>query len=204
MKKIIMVGTACLALLFCSGAALAGQAVNGVGGFILGENIEKYKNNTKMDSSMPIRYLESVREVEIKNAPDFRSGLIAYGSCAEKGKILRVKLKYADSSRKFFELLMKKYKERYGEPTEWKGDSFGVVITWKWSLTNDQGEKVSLIIQHNLLDVEEKVGNVVKLTLSDRLDKEIECFNKIESEPREVQQPQVDQDRLDWSRLLPN
>ena len=208
MKRYILISAICLTLLFLSGPAMAKKAAiettaNGVGGFILGDAIDNYQDVIRMNTSMPIRYLESVHEVEIQGIPEFKSGLIAYGSCVEKGKIIRIKLKYADSSRKFFELLMKKFKERFGEPTEWKGDSFGVVITWKWSIKNDKGEKISLIIQHNLLDTEEKVGNVVKMTLTQAMDEEIECYKKADPRVREKKRKSLPSP-IDWDKLLPH
>ena len=36
--------------------------------------------------------------------------------------------------------------KRYGEPKEWRGNAFGTLRTWKWSLKSADGQPVSLIL----------------------------------------------------------
>ena len=38
------------------------------------------------------------------------------------------------------------------------------------------GQRISLTLQHNESDEDEKIGNAVKLTLSDLVENEIDCF----------------------------
>ena len=49
--------------------------------------------------------MESIREVEIKPIKGFKSGLIAYGTCAAQNRVVRIKLKYSDDTKAFYQKL---------------------------------------------------------------------------------------------------
>jgi hypothetical protein len=102
--------------------------------------------------------------------------MITYGLCDRPNKILKVKLKFADSSKKNYKKLLKRYKKQLGEPHEYKGDAFRTMIAWKWSFSNNQNEKISLILQYNEMNADEKIGVAVKLTLTSQIEKERACF----------------------------
>jgi len=176
MKKINFIVMILLLLTF-SGTCFA-EPPTRVAGFVLGGNISDFKDRILMDTAMPIRYREYLKEVEIKNTEGFKSGLIWYGTCIEPNRIIRIKLKYADSSKSFYKKLLKKFKQRYEEPSEWRGDPFHVVIAWKWSFVDDSGDHISMILQHNTMDGEEKMGNALKLTLTDEIEREARCHEK--------------------------
>ena len=131
------------------------DAPNQVGGFVLGQDIKKFEDRVIMDTALPVRYAENFKEVEIKFTKGFKSGLIGYGTCEQPGHIVRIKLKYADSSKKFYKKLLKRFKQRFGEPDEYRGDPFKIVDAWKWSFTNQQNQSISLTLQHNTKDEEE-------------------------------------------------
>ena len=102
--------------------------------------------------------------------------MIAYATCAAPGQIARIKLKYKDSSKAFFEKLIKKIKKKYGEPDQYRGDPFHILISWKWSFVDDDGNRISLTVQHNSMDTEEKMGNAIKLTSSNLIEEDQRCF----------------------------
>jgi hypothetical protein len=162
MKKRVVIAVAVI-LLWVPGMALA-ETPNQVGGFVLDQDIKKFEDRVIMDTTLPVRYAENIEEVEIKFTQGFKSGLIAYGTCDQPGHIVRIKLKYADSGKKFYKDLLKQFKKRFGEPDEYRGDAFKIVDAWKWSFVNQQNHKISLILQHNSKDEQEKIGNSVKLT----------------------------------------
>jgi hypothetical protein len=166
-----------MVVFFFPGVCLA-QVPHQVGGFTLGTNIADSKDRVKMETALPIRYNTFLHEVEIKPREGFKSGLIAYGTCAEPGRIVRIKLKYADSSKQFYEALLKHFKKKFGEPIEYRGDPFQVVIAWKWSFVDKNDKRISLTLMHNSRDEEEKMGNAVKLTLHNLIEKERRCFEK--------------------------
>jgi len=178
------------------------QAPHEIGGFILGKDIQAYKDDLVSASDMPIRYLDSIHEVEIKPVPGFKSGLITYGTCLHKDRILRIRLKYDDSSKKFYDELLKRFKERFGEPVEWRGDPFHIVINWKWSFIDKDNHSISLQLQHNIQDVEEKIGNTVKLSLPQAIEAEDRCFEKA-SGSADAGQPSPSGAAPDWNSLIP-
>ena len=182
MKK---TGILCLGLTICLVTGVwAAQVPYQVGGFTLGKAISEHPDLLKMETALPIRYMEYIKEVEISDIPGFKSGLIGYGDCFKPGRIVRIKLKYSDSSKKFFNSLLKHFKERFGEPEEWRGDPFHMVVAWKWSFIDSKNNRISLTLQHNTKDEEEKIGNAVKLTMTNFLDEEQNCFEKKHPESR--------------------
>lgn len=185
------------------------DAPNEVAGFILGESIEKFKDRIKSDSRMCIRYQDYLQEVEVRMCPAFKSGLICIASCDRINQIVRIKLKYRDASKDFYNTLLKRFKNKYGEPNKWKGDAFGVMVAWKWSFLNSKREKISLILQHNSQDENLKMGNVVKIANTTLIENEKQCFlkkkqentknmlDKKELEPLNLSDPEI------WEYIIP-
>ena len=161
--------------LWGAGICLAGEAPHQVGVFVLNRNIADFKDYVIMETALPIRHMEDIEEVEIKPIKGFKSGLIAYGTCAAPGHIVRIKLKYRDSSKVFFENLFKQIKKKYGEPDEYRGDPFHILIAWKWSFTDKEDNRISLTLQHNSQDAEEKKGNAIKLTMTNLIEEDQRC-----------------------------
>ncbi len=176
MKKYILFLTGTI-IVFLPVICLA-QTPHEIAGFVLGENISDYKDRLRMETNLPIRHMEFLHEVEAKKIDGFKSGLIGYGTCKTPGRILRIKLKYADSSKKFYDALLKRFQARFGKPTEWQGDPFHIVINWKWSFTDKKNNKISLHLQHNTKDMEEKLGNSVKLSMTSAIKAERLCYQK--------------------------
>jgi hypothetical protein len=187
--------------------ALAGPP-RGIAGFTLGDDLTKYQQRILSDTALPVRYAESITEVEVKVGSGFKTGIVAYGSCAYPEKILRLKFKYIDDSRDFFEELVRRLKMRYGEKAEWRGDPFQNVLAWKWSFRDANGRNLSLIVQHNRRDTDEKIGNTIKLAWMDAIEKEQLCFNKNHPQDR---RPKTSHgrgteagDHEAWEMLMPN
>lgn len=173
-----------LLLIWLPGPALAG-APHQLGGFGLNQNIKGYEDRVIMDTALPVRYAENIEEVEVMPSEGFKSGLIAYGTCSKPGHIVRIKLKYADASKQFFNDLLKQFKKRFGEPDEYRGDPFQVVIAWKWSFVDEQNHKISLVLQHNVMDEDEKIGNAVKMTDTTLMEEDLQCFKLKKLDHRE-------------------
>ena len=195
-----------MAFFLFSSISLA-QVPHQVAGFTLGRDISKYTEMVKMDTALPIRHMEYLKEVEIKEMEGFKNGFISYGTCARPGRIVRIKLKYADTTKKFYNKLLELFKERFGEPTEWRGDAFHVVIAWKWSFTDRENNHISLILQHNTKDQEEKRGNAVKLTVWNLIEEERICFEKkysaFQKKPREHANGKRGRGPVNWDLLVP-
>ena len=189
---------------FLYGVCMA-QAPHEAGGFTLGDNITNYEKRIRMDTALPIRYMEWINEVEINPTDGLKSGLIWYGTCASPGKILRIMLKYIDSSKDFYEKLLSLCKKRFGEPDEWRGDSFHIVIAWKWNSIDNEGNRIGLIVQHNSKDSDERIGNSIKLSIGNLMDDEAECYWKKNPEKNEDTSKIIKKslEELNWDMLIP-
>jgi len=205
MDKKLLLGLM-LVPLFLPAVALA-EAPHQVGPFVLNRDINDFKDYVIMETALPIRYMENIQEVEIKPIEGFKSGLIAYGSCAAPNHIVRIKLKYEDSSKKFFEKILQQVKKRFGDPDEYRGDPFHIVIGWKWSFVDNDNQKISLILQHNTLDEDENKGNTVKMTMTDLIEKDRICYNEKALDQREMQRRRkwdaVATGLAGWDRFVP-
>jgi len=175
MKKRLIFITS-LAFFWVAGICLASEAPHQVSVFVLNRDIADFKDYVIMETALPIRHMENIEEVEIKPIKGIKSGLIAYATCTAPGHIVRIKLKYEDSSKKFFENLFKQIKKKYSEPEEYRGDPFHILIAWKWSFIDTEGNHISLTLQHNAEDAEEKMGNAVKLTMTNLIEDDQRCY----------------------------
>lgn len=167
-----------------------------IGGFKLGADITDYP---EIESS---NYL---REVVINDWYGFRKGIIAYGTCAYPGQIVKIRLKYEDKSKKFYDELLSRFKKKYGKPTEWKGDAFGILYVWKWRFIDQHNRRVNLILQHNLQNDDETIGNEVKLSYPERLEEERLCFIEFCDENKTEEQKALIKERMkaDWEYMIP-
>lgn len=195
-----------LLLLFAPGMIRA-EAPHQVGEFVLDRNIEDYKDRVIMDTSLPVRYAENMEEVEIKFTEGFKSGLIAYGTCARPGHIVRIKLKYTDSSKDFYKDLLKRFKKRFGEPVEYRGDPFHIFVAWKWSFVDKQNHRISLTLQHNSMDAEGKKGNAVKITNTTLIEEDALCYKRKLLDQREKLRQRkweaVNPESTGWDLFIP-
>ena len=164
---------------------LAADTPSKIGPFALNHNIADFKDYVIMETALPIRHMENIEEVETKPIQGFKSGLIAYATCSAPGHIVRIKLKYLDSSKKFYENLLKQIKKRFGDPTEYRGDPFHIVIGWKWSFVDKDNQRISLNLQHNARDREAKEGNSIKLTMTNLIEEDNLCYQNNELNHRE-------------------
>lgn len=143
----VLAGVALSGLLVAAPAA----AVDGpmeLAGIRLGRTVEELGGKLASVTIDHTPQRPSLGIVPVAPVPGFRSGYVDVGLCATPGRVVRLKMNYADESLGFFNKLMAALKKRYGEPTEWRGNAFGTLRTWKWSLHAAGGEPVSLILMH--------------------------------------------------------
>ena len=195
-----------LIILLTYGTCLA-DAPHQVGPFVLNKDIAEYKDYVIMETALPIRHMENIEEVETKPIEGFKSGIIAYTTCTAPGHIVRIKLKYIDSSKKFYEELLKRIKKQFGDPSEYRGDPFHILVAWKWSFVDKDNNKISLTIQHNTMDAEEKKGNSIKLTMTNLIEKDRLCYKEKALDQREKMRQRKWQlmvpELKGWDRFLP-
>ena len=178
------------------------DAPHEIGGIELGAQIDVFRKRIIPGSELPLRYLESLKEVEVRKTPGFKTGLVYYGTCETPSRILRIEFKYIDSSKKFYEELLKRFKRDLGEPDEWRGDPFHIVEGWKWKFVDKNGNDISLILKHNNRNEEKKEGNYIKMTMWNLMQKEIRCF---QDSPETVDETagETAKGEIDWNLLVP-
>ncbi len=188
--------------------AYADKAPHQIAGFVLGENISRYESQLNTKNTWPLRYQEYLTEVDLNDVAGYSNGTLMYGTCAQPGTIVCIKLKYAGSDRRFFEELLARYKEKFGDPDEWRGDPFQVIIAWKWSLKDSKGHNISLILQHSM-DEDSRPDNSVKLTDMTLLDGERACNERQHPERAEQRKqpsksaPRGHREPVDYQRFIP-
>jgi len=167
-----------------------------IGGFKLGDFITDYPQ---------IEYSDYLKEVVVNDWHGFRKGIISYGTCAYPGQIVKIRMKYQNSSKAFYHELLKKFKSRYGKPNEWKGDAFGVLYVWKWQFVDEHDRRVSMILQHNLQNDNENVGNMVKLSFPEMMNEERFCVINYFEKNKTAEEKETIKQRMkpDWDFMLP-
>jgi hypothetical protein len=206
MGKIVRCVIVVSCLLF-PGLSLA-EAPQQIAGIKLGANIDQYKDILQMDTALPVRHMEYLTEVEVKSSFEgYRSGYIFYGNCDKPGRIVKVKLKYARDDQEFFNDILKEFKRKFGEPDQYRGDAFRAFVAWKWSFTDKDKNKISLILQHNSSDVEEYTrGNSVKLSVTSLIEKETMCYEQKNPETKQAASGKASKkpgDQIDYGRFIP-
>ena len=180
-------------LLFFPGAVSAIEVPQEIGGFRLGEDITEYSD---------IEYSNYLKDVVVTDWHGFRKGIISYGICASPGKIVKISMKYEDSSKDFYETLLKKFKKKFGKPAIWGGDAFGILSKWKWVFNDENNRRVNLILQHNLKNHNENIGNIVKLYYPEREKEERLCFIE-QCEINKSAEQALERKEMNWDYLIP-
>lgn len=196
MKILPVVAIILTSLLGLASASAAPKAPTEIGGFKLGDSISDYAD---------IEYSDYLREVVVNDWYGFRKGIISYGTCANPGQIVSMRMKYEDPSKEFYDELLGKYKLKYGKPHEWNGDAFGVVYIWRWRFIDEDNRRVSLLLQHNLQNDKENVGNMVKLSYPELIEEERLCFIDFCEANKTAQQREKIEQRMkpDWDYMIP-
>ncbi|MFZ5811287.1 MAG: hypothetical protein ACOY4F_04530 [Thermodesulfobacteriota bacterium] len=165
-----------LLLLTCAPALAQSPPPASLGGFDLGEDAARFGRHLTPGKAKPLEDAPYLMRRNIKRSGAFRGGYILTGTCAAPGRVIRIKLKYADGSEEFFRRLCGALMDRYGLPAEYKGDLEGLVLGNKWSFTNERGESVSLMVQHSEAEgLDHDKGNTIKLTNWGLVDSERTC-----------------------------
>ena len=196
MKYLLIILCTFMAFGTYAGIATAQNVPHEVGGFALGSDVSEYPD------AMHSNYL---KEMVVTDWHGFRKGVISYGICKYSNKILKIDLKYEDSTKEYFQRLLGDFKKRYGQPQEWKGDSFGILHIWKWHFEDSEKRKISLILQHNLRDPNENIGNMVKLSYPALMEEERLCFNQMcEAKKSDTNKERLEElKKPDWQYLIP-
>ena len=154
----------------------AADGPDSLAGIKLGQTVEEQAGklmSAEADRAFHRPYLGVMPVAALKG---YRSGYVDYGLCAAKGRVVRIKMNYADDSLQFFDRILEALKKRYGEPKEWRGNAFGTLRTWKWSLKSKDVGPVSLILMHYVGDDGAFTdGNSIRIAATDLVRAEEVC-----------------------------
>ena len=186
----------------------AAEAPQQIAGIRLGAPVEQYRDLLRMDSALPVRHMEYLSEITMQPSVEgYQSGYIFVGNCEKPGRITKIKLKYERDDKAFFDELVQRFKHKFGEPDQYRGDAFRAFIAWKWSFKDKDNNKISLILQHNSADVEEYTqGNAVKLSATSFIEQEASCHERKNPEPKRSRVDKGEKkplSQLDFQRFVP-
>lgn len=176
MKKLLI---ACIILVGVAiTAAHAKDVPQTIAGITLGSDFTQYQKLCRMDF-----YGTNSDIIFLKNAPikynaisGIRGGDLYVTTCANPGKVVRVKLKFIDRGKRLFDRLLKEYSDRFGDPDNYKGDAFRNVIVWEWIIQNGDDE-CNLTLTYSI-DPEFRPGVTIKFTDVDMLRRDYKCYLK--------------------------
>lgn len=202
----VLLAVALALALACPGASLAREtyeAPRELAGLRLGADIKDVAGRIEMspvDIDLDRRYL-STRA--LKPLPGFRSGYVTSGMCGQPGRIMRIKMNYDDDSMGFYEKLLAELKKRCGEPKQWRGNPFGTLRIWKWSVKGGELGDVSIILQHySGEDDTFTKGNSIRIAATSLLDQEYACWRDKHPEEK-ITKPSPPAKELDLEYFLP-
>ncbi|WP_285907369.1 hypothetical protein [Pseudodesulfovibrio pelocollis] len=164
-----------LAMMLAATPCLAGELPLTLAGFTLGQDMARYEQHCE-GPALIIPDIPFLTEMNLSPdaVPGIRGGSLTHGNCLGERKLLRVKLKFHETSQKFFNELVKEYTARFGKPGSYQGDAFRNVIAWQWDFSSD-GQAMSVMVMWSR-DKEMRPGVSIKMTLESGVQAEYECF----------------------------
>ncbi|WP_027720932.1 hypothetical protein [Maridesulfovibrio zosterae] len=185
MKRLILISTILTVTLLAQISSAAQNAPESIAGITIGNNISTIHSLLQMDSASSAWQEDYLKRIEIKDMEGYKGGYVVIGACKRKNIILRMKLKYADESTSFFNQIYGKLEKRFGTPNDWRGNPFGTLKVWKWSLSDAEGN-ISLILQHFHGDDDSITqGNSIRLSRPTWIEEERACWDKTNVTPKE-------------------
>lgn len=157
----------------------SGPAPVSVAGFRLGDDISRYQALCDVEQGRAIPdapfLLEACLYPQALNG--IRGGSLIYGSCANPGKVMGVKIKFAEMSKRLFKNLLGRYTKRFGDPTAYKGDPQRSVVAWEWDISGSEGRHVKVLLMYST-DPATRPGVSIQMTDHSLLELEFTCYRK--------------------------
>lgn len=189
MKRLAVIILVMAGFLSASPCFAAQNAPESIAGITIGNNVSSIRSLLDMDSAAAPWQEEYIKRIKIRDMEGYNGGYVVTGNCNRMDIILRMKLKYADSSLDFFNKLYSKLEKRFGQPNDWRGNPFGTLKVWKWSLKDSKGN-ISLIVQHFSGDDDSITkGNSIRLSRPGWIKEEAKCWDVKHPEPAQVPIP---------------
>ena len=155
------------------------QAPSSLAGFELGADKDKYTQKLDLDRVNPAPDEVFLEEIPLLThaIPGVRIGYLYFGRCEKPGQLIRIKLKFDDNTKGFFDQMLDLYSKAWGNPASYRGDPFQNHVSWKWSFKRQDGERVSLVLSYSR-DPQDRFGNMVKMSLRNAWNQEKDCWDQ--------------------------
>ncbi|MHC1789703.1 hypothetical protein [Solidesulfovibrio sp.] len=201
--RLVLAGVLGLCVVAAARAVPAAGTPDSLAGITLGRTVEEQADRlmaAQADRAFHRPYLGVMPVAALKG---YRSGYVDYGLCTGANRVVRIKMNYADDSLEFFTRILEALKKRFGEPKEWRGNAFGTLRTWKWSLKSKAGGPVSLILMHYAgEDGAFTDGNSIRIAATDLVREEEACHEAAATGKKDAAGPGdgsgLDELGLDW------
>jgi len=168
-----------LCLLATAAAVRAADPPATLAGIGLGDEAKQHHKRIRLNKPRPMEAAPWLQRLPVTGDKYFTGGYVLVGTCAAPGRVVRIKLRYRDTSVDFFRKLAGDMLGSYGDPAEYKGDFEGRTMGNKWSFTDSSTRPVSLILQHTEgEDPELGTGTTIKLTNWGLLEAERACYQE--------------------------
>lgn len=193
---------AALVVLVAAGTALAAQAGAPLemAGLRLGSDLSAVADQLVMETRVTDDTYAGLASIQQKPRRGFRSVYASFGECSSKGRLLRIKCNYELDAKHWFEKILATLKSRYGNPTAWRGDPFGNLKVWKWSLKDPDLGNVSLILSYYPGDDDAFTKGIsLRLSAQDLVDLEADC----QRARLKAKMPPPEPAEADFESLLP-
>lgn len=190
-------------LLFSGTAEAASPAPMELAGLRLGSDIAECAEHVDQTTAAKGFFRPHLEMVALKPREGLRSAYADYGTCKNKGRIVRIKVNYNDGSLAFFEKLLAELKKRYGQPEDWRGNPFGTLRAWKWSIPSGNDRISMVLMYYEGDDGEYTEGNSLRITSRNMVEEEDQCYlhkRKDGDSVKEIHKPS-NISEMDW--LLP-
>lgn len=193
-----------MAMVVAWGRPVHAEAPHSIVGVKLGAQIQDLQELVDLSAAVPIWGTDYLLRAPLRSTRGYQSGYVVYGNCAHKGRVTRIKLTYEDESEAFYSRVLSALTQRYGKPGEWRGNPFGTLRIWKWSLRDSQRKRISVILQHYMGDDDSFThGNSIRLTNSSFIEEEQACFEQKRKEKKETECAALMPEKVDFDWFLP-
>jgi hypothetical protein len=180
------------------------DAPHSIVGIRLGSQVQDFSEMVDVSAAIPIWGNFYLMRAPLRSMRGYQGGYVVFGNCAHKGRVVRVKLTYEDSSQDFYNKVHSVLTRRYGKPSEWRGNPFGTLKIWKWSLRDSERNRISIILQHYAGDDDSfTLGNSIRLTHSSFIEEEAACHEKRQKEVKDENRPALAPEKIDLEWFLP-
>jgi hypothetical protein len=189
MKRLL----ACLVILTAVFAAAAAHAQTAaapreVAGIALGADVKDLASRLDLTKAVPLWDKPYLTRANIQPTKGFRSGYVLFGNCANPGRVVRVKLKYADKDPSFFRNTGRTLTSRYGDPKPLMSDQGSLYLGMAWKFGTLKTGVTALLLEHAAGDdPEDTEGTSIRLTDNSMLSLEQECYEKTRQKEPHVQ-----------------